>query len=180
MGQKQDEIEIKRQQASGMSPEDINKQTQQLSRDLGEKELVQGRAAVENTKRRLAGLKQDEGLPGVGPLADFREKLGRVPVVGLSPEERVSRSDWDKMRLAYQVQITGSGGSEEQMKQISSAFQGARTPAEQRNTVAQVDDFFARMEAAKKAGYDPRIVKLYEQRKEGIQPSMPSSVRVVK
>jgi hypothetical protein len=177
MGQKQDELEIKRKQASGESLEDLNKQTQALGKELGAKDLTEGRAAVENAQRRLQGLKPDEGLPGVGPVADIREKFGRIPVVGLSAQERVSRGDWEKIKLAYQHQITGSGASNEERAMLSKAFEGARTPAEQRNAIAQADDFFTRREDAIRKGFDPRAVKLYDSRG---RTAMPSSVRVAK
>lgn len=191
LGLKGDELAIKRAQASGQTFEDLNKQTQSLGTALGAKDLTEGRAAVDNAKRRLQGLKPDEGLPGVGRVADARAGLrpegintlnplmqAANAVAGLSDAERVSRGDWEKIKLAYQHQITGSGASEGERKMLSAAFEGARGPAEQRNAISQADDFFARREAAIKAGYDPGVVKVFEARREGIQPTLPSSVQV--
>jgi len=195
LGLKRDKLEIERLDAINKAGGNIPEQVQKLGKDLSDKDLVEGRSAVDNAKRRLAGTKPDEGLPGVGPMADFREKIARRPEglgalnpmawalnksVGLSDEERVSRGDWDKIKLAYQKQITGSGASESEREMISKAFEGAKSPAEQRNAINQADNFFQELEARKKAGYDPRAVQIFEQRLKGINPQIPDSVRVKK
>ena len=187
--QEQQKIEISRGGKDG----DINKQTQQLGEKLSDKDLAEGRGAVEAAKRRLAGLKPDEGLPGVGPMADARAGLhpsgiggmiaGGAPglladkVFGLSDTERVSRGDWDKIKLAYQKQITGSGASEGERKMLTAAFEGARSPAEQRNAIAQADDYFTRRESAIKAGFDPKAVATFEARQGAINPQMPAGAK---
>lgn len=182
MGLKKDQLEIDRAKVAGGSFEDLNKQAQSLGDKLAAPELAQGRAAVDNAKRRLASAGPNEGLPGVGRAADLREKLAGRPegiaalvpqnyiintVAGLSDEERVSRGDWEKVKLAYRKQITGSGGSAEEMKVIENAFEGAKTPAEQRNAIAEADAVFKQIEARHKAGVDPRALQLYESRLQG-------------
>lgn len=96
---------------------------------------------------------------------------------GLNDNERVSRGDWDKIKLAYQKQITGSGASEAEREMLTRAFEGARTPAEQRNAIAQAKDYFDRREAAIKAGYDPATVRVYEERKAALRPELPPSAK---
>lgn len=191
LGLKRDKIEIERRQAEGGTIEDLNKQTQALGKELSDKDLAQGREAVENAKRRLAHAKPDDGLPGVGVGADMRSRLrptnasgylNPVQLVanaafGLSDTERVSRGDWEKIKLSYQSQITGSGASEKEREMLSAAFEGAKSPAEQRNAIAQADAFFSRREAAIKAGFDPRAVESFEQRMQGYRPQMPASFR---
>ncbi len=163
MGFKRDELDLKRAQALGGSPEDLQKQAAQLGDKLGDEKLAKGRAAIDNLKARLAKAPEGEGLPGVGRWGDFKVAvLGQR--LGLSNEERLARGDWDKLKLAYQSQITGSGASEAEREMISKAFEGAKTPAEQRQAVAEADAVFKQVEMRHKAGFDPRAVQLYEQR----------------
>lgn len=195
LGLERDKLTIEQMKAMGVTAEDIQKQTEALGKQLSEKDLAQGREAVENAKRRLTNAKPDEGLPGVGVGADLREKLAARPkglnalnpvawglnaAAGLSDQEKVSRGDWEKIKLAYQSQITGSGASDGERAMLSAAFEGAKSPAEQRNAIAQADAFFSRREAAIKAGFDPRAVATFEQRLQGIRPSIPDSVQVKK
>jgi hypothetical protein len=188
LGMEKDKLSIEAAKVSGGSIEDLNKQAQQLGDKLAAPELAQGRAAVDAAKMRLSKVGADEGLPGVGRGADLREKLAGRPtgiaalfpqnhiinkVAGLSDEERVSRNDWEKVKLAYRKQITGSGGSAEEMKVIESAFEGAKTPAEQRAAIENADAVFKQIESRHKAGVDPRALQLYEGRLQGqagIQP----------
>ncbi len=192
---KQQDADAKMLEAVGKGTDDINKQTQSLGKELGEKDLADGRAAVDAAKRRLLAARPNEGLPGVGRGADLRERIARRPeglnmlnptawalnaTAGLSDQELVSRGDWEKIKLAYQKQITGSGASTEERAMLSKAFEGAKTPAEQRNAIMEADDFFSRREAAIKAGYDPRVVKVFEDRRDAIKPQLPATVQVKK
>jgi hypothetical protein len=188
LGIERDKLSIEQMKAMGMSGEDIAKQSAQLGDKLAAPELAQGRAAVDASKMRLDKAGPGEGLPGVGVSADLREKLAGRPtgmtallpsawvankVAGLSDEERVSRNDWEKVKLAYRKQITGSGGSAEEMKVIEAAFEGAKTPAEQRAAINNADALFKQIESRHKAGYDPRAVQRYETNlagQAGIQP----------
>lgn len=207
-GLKVDAQSIERAKLEKGEKDDINAETAKLGAALADPKLANGRAAVENSKRRL-GMAEDgtakldkdgkpvvdlnQGLPGVGPLADFREKIAGRPqganalnpmawvtnkVAGLNDDERVARGDWDKMALAYQVQVTGSGGSEEQMRQIRSAFAGAKTAKEQRNAVAEADAVFRQIESNHKASVSPRALQTFEARINGVAPSMPSQAQV--
>ena len=172
LGLRKDELAIKAAQVNGGSIEDLNKQAMHLGEKLADPALAQGRAAVENAKQRLAAAGEGNGLPGVGKWADIRSTvLGDR--WGLSDEERVSRGDWEKIKLAYRKQITGSGGSAEEMKTIERAFEGAKTPAEQRNAIAEADAFFKQIEFNHKRSVDPRALNLVEGRGAavaGIQP----------
>ena len=207
-GLKQDAQKIEMAKLDGKDKDDLNAETQKLGAALSDPKLASGRAAVENSKKRL-GINEDgtvaldkngkpvvdqsEGLPGVGPLGDFRDKYAPRPTgfnvvnplswgvhaaVGLSGDERVSRGDWDKMALDYQVRVTGSGGSEAQMRQIASAFAGAKTPQEQRAAVAEADAVYRQIEARHKAGYSDAANKKFADRLNGTAPSMPGSVTV--
>lgn len=210
LGIKKDAQTIEIAKIDSKNKEDINAETRTLGKELADPKLAAGRAAVENSKRRL-GIAEDgtvvlgkdgkpvvdqkAGLPGVGGLADFRDKVAGRPqganalnpgawvnnaIAGLNDDERVSRGDWDKMALAYQVQVTGSGGSEEQMRQIRSAFSGAKTAKEQRNAVAEADAVFRQIESRHKAGVSPAARRAFEDRLNGIAPAMPSTVTVKK
>lgn len=188
LGLERDKLSIEQMKALGMSGEDIQKQAQHLGDKLADPKLAEGRSAVEAAKMRLQKAAPDEGLPGVGLGADLREKLAGRPegaaafvpgawiankVAGLSAEERVSRSDWDKIKLAYQHQITGAGASETERAMINQAFEGAKTPAEQRAALANADAMFKQVESRQKAAVDPRALQLYEGRiqgQAGIQP----------
>lgn len=205
---KVDSHNLEREKIVAKDKDDVNAETAKLGAALADPKLAGGRAAVEASKRRL-GIAEDgttmldangkpvvgsdKGLPGVGALADFREKIAGKPeglmqampmawvankTIGLSQDERVARGDWDKVALAYQVQVTGSGGSEEQMKQIRSAFAGAKTPQEQRNAIAEADAVFRQIESRHKAGVSPKALATFEGRLKGVAPQMPGSVTV--
>lgn len=188
LGLERDKLSIEQMKAMGMSNEDIQKQAQHLGEKLADPALAQGRAAVENAKARLDKAGPGEGLPGVGLGADLREKLAGRPtgamafvptawvankVAGLSDEERVSRGDWEKIKLAYRKQITGSGGSEAEMRQIEQSFEGAKTPAEQRKAIEEADAFFKQIEINHRGAVDPRANALVESRKAGLMGIQP-------
>jgi hypothetical protein len=188
LGIERDKLSIEQMKAMGMSGEDIQKQAQHLGDKLADPALAQGRAAVENAKSRLDKVGPGEGLPGVGLGADLREKLAGRPsgmtallpgawvankVAGLSDEERVSRGDWEKIKLAYRKQITGSGGSEAEMRQIEQSFEGAKTPAEQRKAIEEADAFFKQIETNQRSAVDPRANALVESRKAGLMGIQP-------
>lgn len=209
-GLKVDNLRLEAAKLNAKDKDDINGETAKLGNALADPKLASGRMAVENSKRRL-GINEDgtvklddkgkpvvdqtEGLPGVGAMADFREKLAGKPtgvaalnpmahvtnkILGLSNEERVSRGDWDKIGLSYQVQITGAGGSEDQLKKINDAFAGAKTPLEQRNAIAEADAVYKQVEARHRAGVSPAANREYDRRLNGLNPSMPNSVTVKK
>jgi len=182
----QQKIDASREGKSG----DLNRQTQSLGDKLGDKDLAEGRGAVDAAKRRLQSLAPDEGLPGVSRSGDFRAGLkpeganllnpiayAANATAGLSDSERVSRSDWAKMKAAYIKQISGSGVSAGERKILEETFEGARTPAEQRNAVAQANKYFEDRESAIKAGFDPAAVELFESRRSSIRPQLPSGAK---
>jgi len=188
LGLERDKLSIEQMKALGMSGEDIQKQAQYLGEKLADPKLALGRAAVEASKSRLEKAAPGEGLPGVGAMADFREKVAGRPegaaallpaawilnkTIGLNDEERVSRNDWAAVRQAYINQATGSGGSAEERADIIKTFQGAQTPAEQRNAIAKADAFFRKQEEYHKASVDPRARATVEGRLNssiGVQP----------
>lgn len=207
LGLKKDAQEIERKKLDAKDRDDVNAETAKLGSALADPKLAQGRAAVENSKRRL-GINEDgtvkvdengkpvvdqsEGLPGVGGMADFREKIAGRPqglnalnpgawvankAIGLSDEERVSRGDMEKMALAYQNQVTGAGGSVEEQAKIRKAFLGASTPAEQRAAVSEADAMFRQIEARQKAGVSPEARRTFEARLNGLDPHLPASVK---
>lgn len=188
LGLERDKLSVEQMKAMGLSGEDIQKQAQHLGDKLADPALAQGRAAVENAKMRLDKAGAGEGLPGVGLGADLREKLAGRPtgamafvpsawlankVAGLNDEERVSRGDWEKIKLAYRKQITGSGGSEAEMRQIEQSFEGAKTPAEQRKAIEEADAFFKQIEMNQRSAVDPRANALVESRKAGLMGIQP-------
>ncbi len=208
LGLKQDAQKIEMAKLEGKDKDDINAETAKLGAALSDPKLAAGRAAVENSKRRLGiaddgtvvldrdgkpVVDQKEGLPGVGAMGDFREKYAAKPTgaqvinplswalnktIGLNDEERVSRGDLEKMALAYQNQVTGAGGSVEEQAKIRKAFLGANTPAEQRAAVSEADAVFRQIEARNKAGVSPKALATYEARLKGEMPTLPNSVRV--
>lgn len=188
-GLKKDHLEIERQKALGLTGEDINKQTWALGKELSDPKLAEGRAAVDDTKRRLAGLKPDEGLPGVGRMADFRNKLrpeginvfnplmqGANAIAGLSDNERVSRLEWERTKEAYIRELSGAAIGKEEKADLIRKFEGAKTPAEQRKAVELADKYYTQREDALEAGVDPRARQAFRARKAGLHPAMPSTV----
>lgn len=202
LGLKKDALEVDRIKATGEGSDKTAAQLQALGKDLSDKDLAEGRANVDAIKQRLMvrdpktgemKVDPDKGLPGVGKMADLRDRLlpkgvntlnpvmqAANAVAGLSDEERVSRGDWEKLKFAYQKQITGSGASPEERVALSAAFEGAKSPKEIAAAVEKADAYFAKREAAIKAGYDPRIVSVFEARRNGLNPEMPKSVEVKK
>lgn len=180
LGLKKDKLTIDRMEAEAKGGETLSKQIQSLGKDMADNDLAKNRGAVDNLKQQLAAKPENQGLDGVGKMADFRSRFKPTglnvvnPVAqlvnaagGLSDKERVTRGDWEKVKLAYQSQITGSGASEKEREMLSAAFEGDKSPAEQRNAIKLADDFFARREAAIHSSYDPRAVSIFEQRREG-------------
>lgn len=174
-------------------------QLRDLSKDLANPEMIQNSVAVEGAMRRLIDPKTGKidphkGLPGVGPGADFREKLAPRPsgintispfawathkTIGLDSDERVSRQDWNQLKLGYRHLITGSGGGEKELADIGSAFEGATSPEEQANAVEKLYATVNRLKETKRAGYDPAVVEEFDQKmKASPGATMPASVQV--
>jgi hypothetical protein len=185
LGQKRDELEVKKAEAGKGGRDAINAEVKDLAKDLSKDDLAAGRAAVENAEARLAAAPKDQGLPGVGPGADFRAALapsigeadgwrklqavtpvglGLNALAGLNDQERVSRGDWEKIKLSYQSQITGSGASAEERVMLSKAFEGAKSPAEQRSAIAQAKAVFDQVENRRMAGASPEAQEVFKQR----------------
>lgn len=135
----------------------------------------------------------ERGLPGVGHGADLRE--GALPpnmspawfahpmlgvyryaageLAGLSPVERQNRMKWDRLALAYQHAVTGAGAGENEQAKIAQAFGGARTPAEQAAAIRMADDVIRTRTSRVKAGFDPNVVREYEQREAEERLALP-------
>ncbi len=198
-GLKVDHLRVEAAKAGKEGRVTHDKQLQDLAKDLANPEQIQARVGVEGAMRRLIDPKTGKvdpkkGLPGVGHMADAREALTGRPtglnsisplawaaheVAGPSAEDRVSRQDWNQLKLGYRHLITGSGGSEKEMADISSAFEGANTPQEQANAVQKLYDTVNRLEQTKKAGYDTAVVDEFEAKMKGTGGAgMPASVRV--
>ena len=126
-------------------------------------------------------------------MADFRNKLrpeginvltpimqGANAVAGLSDNERVTRMNWERTKEGYIRELSGAAIGKEEKGDLIRKFEGAKTPAEQRNAIELADAVFKSRESTLKSGVDPRARQVFEARKEGLQPSMPSSVQVKK
>ncbi len=147
---------------------------------LSDPKFVEAKATIDAIVPRLLNEKgeidNDKGVPGVGRGADIRNSwLFTSPVggkgnspLGLSDEERMGRQEWDRLRLAYQTAVTGAGGSDEQMAQITQAFSGAQTPAEQANAVRLAQRTLREREEAVKA-QNPRAAAQYDKNKAQIR-----------
>lgn len=205
LGLKKDELEIQRLKAGKELGDDERKQLQDLSKQLADPKLVANRKLINDLESRIfnadgsAKIDADGkrvGLPGVGAVGDLRDKLRPTKedafnpfvgfkaaansVAGLSPEERVTRQDYDRVALAYQNAVTGSGGSEAEAQRIAKAFKGANTPEEQANAIALAKDSLKQVEARTYAGYDPKVVRTFRARLNGEAPDMPGTVEVKK
>lgn len=183
LGLKKDQLTLEQRKADIEEKKavgDVNKETAAMSKELSDPKLAQGRAAVEQAKGELAKVGPNDGLPGIGPAGDFRaglkpEGINSLNVgahlvnklAGLSDQERVNRQNWDSIKLQYQQQITGSGASEKEREMLSKAFEGAKTPAEQRNAIAKAAAVFSQVEKRTVAGYSPAAVQTYKQRLAG-------------
>jgi hypothetical protein len=143
-----------------------DQQVAELGNKLADPKLASGRSAVEALKGQLSGQPKDEGIPGVGLSGDVRSSLGwgLGNRVLLSDQERINRSDWNKARLYYQQQITGAGGSKEQLQEISEAFEGAKTAAEQRAAIARAEGVYNQVESRTLAAYPPEVQAEFKRR----------------
>lgn len=169
-----------------------------LRHDVPARQVAVGR--LKDQLRDASGnISYSKGIPGVGPLADFRENLappvgssgqgalergfrgttlgpigGYVAnrVVGLNSSERINRQDWARAGLKYQVEVTGAGGSDQQMAQIKEAFAKAKTPEEQANAVMLADQTIQALKLAAAQG-DPDVIRRAES-----AGTLPASVQV--
>jgi hypothetical protein len=57
---------------------------------------------------------------------------------GLAPNERMNRQDWEATKAAIRNAITGAGMSNEERERLDAMIEGAKTPAEQANSIARV------------------------------------------
>lgn len=159
MGLKRDELDIKRMEKQGETAKDINAEVASAAKDLSDEKLAKGRESVEALKGQLT----DDGIAGVGMGAEAKRIGARALTLGLgsdslvdriafNDQERVNRGNWEKLKLAYQSQITGSGASDSERKMISAAFEGAKTPAEQKAAVATAESVYKQIEQRRISG----------------------------
>lgn len=160
LGQHDRKLDIEQLEAAGKKGDKTQAQLAALGKDLSDEKLVTARKTIDDLKIKIA---EHGEIPGVGVWGD--SKAGILPKgLLLTDEEKVGRMEWDRLALAYQVLVTGAGGSDEQMGRIKSAFAGAKSAVEQRKAVQLADEALAEAEVRKKAGYDPELVKYYESR----------------
>lgn len=133
----------------------LEKRTQGYGEKVGKPEFVEAANALAGLKAQLPA-DQNQGIPGLTPGAEFRDKwLGTTAfgsptptwLGGLSDQERVNRQDWNQFFDKYRVAVTGAGAGEKELAMLKQSFQGARTPAEQRNAIARADALLQRLEA---------------------------------
>lgn len=189
-------VEIAKLEAAGRKEE--AEQLRGLSKELADPATVQGRVSVEASYNRLKNEKGEidpnKGLPGVGAKADLQETLFAKPkgiqainpaahvlnkAFGLSKDERVSRQDWNQLKLGYRHMVTGAGGGQKELADIEQTFQGANTPQEQANAVKKLYDTVNRLEETKRAGFDPAVVRKFDEKVKGSSGApMPQTVVV--
>lgn len=163
---KKDELEIKRAASNKESGKDVDRQVESLAKDLADPKLASGRAPVEALRAQLSQTPADQGIAGVGLSGDIRANMlgGLGSRVLLSDQERVNRGNWDKVKLAYQSQITGSGASDAERKMLSQAFEGAKSAAEQRAAIQSAESLFKQQEERRMAGASPDAQAIFRQR----------------
>lgn len=181
------ELGIEDKKASNTVRKDQQAQLQTLGKELSDEKLVNARKTINDLKRKLINPETGEidgsrGIPGVGPGADFRESiapplegsLGSAPMIvpraaaaaalGLSPEERVGRQEWNRLFDSYKVAVTGAGAGVEEIESLRKSFSGAKTPAEQAAAIRLADEMLTERESRIKAGADPDVARYWDQR----------------
>lgn len=171
LGLKKDAQAIELAKLNKGDKDEVGKEVASLGKDLADPKLAAGRAPIEALKAQLAQTPEGEGLAGIGSWAEAKRGLASVATFGLAgdklafnDQEKINRGNWEKLKLAYQSQITGSGASNEERKMISAAFEGAKTPAEQRAAIATADALFKQQEERRLAGASPEAVAIFKQR----------------
>jgi hypothetical protein len=191
---KEQELGVKRLEAEGKA----GKQRQEIDKDYTDRILRGKVPEQEGAIASLRGQLVDEKgvvnthkrIPGLSPFDDFKDKMLPTPgsaadtllgfggalnkVAGLTSDERVNRNNWDRAKLSYQVDVTGSGGSDAQMAIIDKAFAGARTPEEQANAIMVKDQVIRDLKLAAAQG-DPEVIRRMEAARQ-----MPASAKRVK
>lgn len=155
LGLKQDELSIKAFEAgldpktgkpipgAGKAAKEDNAAIIEATKRLNDDKIVSNKALI----NRLAGAIRDDGsIVGFDPASKF--KVGVVKGLGfglpsdttasrfaLSGPERIAHKDWETAALLFGKDITGTGGSDEQMQRIQAAFEGAKTTEERRQAI---------------------------------------------
>lgn len=141
--------------------EDLERRVEGYGKLIGEKERTNTAQAIADLKRALPA-DQSEGLPGLGLGAEAKRNI--IPGLALvapkmadriafSDEEKINRQNWNRLKDSYRVAVTGAGAGPEELKRLEASFEGASTPAEQRNAVRQVEELLSRSERNARGTY---------------------------
>ncbi|MGL4444748.1 MAG: hypothetical protein ACRCU1_14065 [Alsobacter sp.] len=187
LGLKKDELEIKRTDAIGKGGKEDDAAISEASKRLGDDKVIANRGLIRSMQERIRG---DGTVVGLDRGAAMREKLVRwLPTsvfldddqkrrIALSSDELVSQGQWKKLALVFQTKTTGTGGSNEQMDKIQVAYEGAKTDAERREVIKDMNKELSRREGLARVGLDDRQKAVLEQRmsREGLT-DLPDTVR---
>lgn len=143
MGLKKDQLEIDRIKAGKEAHKEDNAAITEATKRLNDDKIVSQAALID----RLASAVRDDGSV-VGFDTASRAKVGAAKglsfglmpdlaasKVALSGPERIARKDWETAALLFGKDITGTGGSDEQMQRIQAAFEGAKSTEERRQAI---------------------------------------------
>lgn len=190
LGLEQDKLKIEAAKVQGDVVKDVEKEDaaalRQTAAALSNKDVAQNRALINSVRQFIKTDAQgNRYLPGFDTAS--RAKMGAAQAFGLSEpaaarvvlseDDRKFRQAWQQLALKYQTDVTGSGGSAEQMEAIKKAFEGAGTMQERLAAVDRLVAMQDQLEANALAPLNERQRALWNQRtgREGAAP-MPKSV----
>lgn len=158
-----------------------DKQVGDLSKALEDSKVPQRETLVNRLdaqRPRVNGqYNTNEAIPGLDWKSNLATKLPFGEYI-LSPQERINRSDWDKLKTQYRNEVTGSGGSDAEAEKLDKAFSGASTAAEQHAAIENAKQVLASLRSNAEAGVDPAARDIYNQRRgRATTPPPPSSLR---
>lgn len=148
-------------QLAGGGDDKFNEQTRNLVKDSAD--IVKAQAEAQPGRDLIQKYKGQEGIPGLGYIADAKKAfLG--PRLGLSDEERRNRAIIQRTVLAYQHALTGAGASDNERKMLTDGILGSKTAEELSDALEQADAALAARRKSIESGYPRKVVETVNRR----------------
>jgi hypothetical protein len=195
MGLEKDKLTIEAGKAGKEGGKEDAAAITETTKRLADDDIIKNKALIESLARKIDP-KTGEVL-GLGKLDQLRRAVAPPAgtdltttnpqayvlnkAIGVSDEANISNQEFHQLKLLYQTKVTGSGGSDEQMKQIASAFSGAGTMAEKRHAIELAKADLERREGLAYANLNPdQKATLQTRLARENQSALPKSVEIKK